>query len=128
MDGNFVKCLKFDAATAISRGAREYQEDAVVSEFSNGDDLGFVVLADGMGGHAAGDIASRIVVTRMFSELTFQREAMLQSEDGITATLRNAAKNANECIENHARANPDTKGMGSTTVHDSRRNSLRFWA
>ncbi|MEM7469958.1 MAG: protein phosphatase 2C domain-containing protein [Pseudomonadota bacterium] len=116
MQVNESQKFSFDAASAISCGARDYQEDALVSEFSNGDDLGFVVLADGMGGHAAGDIASKIVVTRMFSELTFQRDAMLQGASGICDTLRNAAKNANECIENHARTNPDTKGMGSTLV------------
>ncbi|MEM6407796.1 MAG: protein phosphatase 2C domain-containing protein [Pseudomonadota bacterium] len=116
MQGSESQKLSFDAATAISTGARDYQEDAVVTEFSNGDDLGFVVLADGMGGHAAGDIASKIVVTRMFSELTFQRETMLHGASGITDTLRNAAKNANDCIENHARTNPDTQGMGSTLV------------
>ena len=50
--------LFYDVTSALSRGARAHQEDAVVADFPVGADLGFVVLADGMGGHAAGDVAS----------------------------------------------------------------------
>ena len=40
----------FDVASAMSRGARDYQEDAMLADIANGADLGFVILADGMGG------------------------------------------------------------------------------
>ena len=42
---------RFDVACALDRGGRDYQEDTLVSDFAVGDDLGIVVLADGMGGH-----------------------------------------------------------------------------
>lgn len=119
--------FSFDAASAISCGAREYQEDAMVSDFANGDELGFVVLADGMGGHAAGDIASKIVVTEMFRELTFQREQMIEEEGHICAALRAAADGANDCLERHVQSNPETKGMGATLVSAVVANGLLYW-
>lgn len=119
--------FSFDAASAISCGAREYQEDAMVSDFANGDELGFVVLADGMGGHAAGDIASKIVVTEMFRELTFQREQMIEQEGHICAALRAAADGANDRLERHVQSNPETKGMGATLVSAVVANGLLYW-
>ena len=60
---------RFDVASVLSVGQRDHQEDALASDFPIGADWGFVVLRDGMGGHAAGDVASKIVVTEVFSEL-----------------------------------------------------------
>ena len=62
---------RYDVASGISQGARDYQEDAITADFPVGAEAGFVVLADGMGGHAAGDVASKIVLTEVFSELKF---------------------------------------------------------
>ena len=60
-------------ASALSKGKRSYQEDAIICDITRSTDVGLVVLADGMGGHAAGDIASKIVVTEVFSELLFRK-------------------------------------------------------
>lgn len=108
--------LNFDAASAISQGARSNQEDALIADFSNGSDLCFVVLADGMGGHAAGDVASKIVVTEMFSELTYMRAEMTKSNTCICPALNKAALEANQTLKDHVVANPETKGMGATLV------------
>ncbi len=108
--------FRFDSATAISQGAREYQEDALVSDFSNGSELGFVVLADGMGGHAAGDVASKIVVTEVFSELTFMRSDMVKYNACICDALNKAALQANATLKEHVTAHPENKGMGATLV------------
>ena len=48
----------YQAATALYLGQRDNQEDAIATSFAIGEDLGFAVLSDGMGGHNAGDIAS----------------------------------------------------------------------
>ncbi len=40
--------VKYDVASAINLGRREYQEDAIIIDFPLGADLGFAVLADGM--------------------------------------------------------------------------------
>ena len=48
---------RYDVASGISQGARDYQEDAITADFPVGAEGGFVVLADGMGGQAAGGVA-----------------------------------------------------------------------
>ncbi len=106
----------FDAASALSKGRRSYQEDAIISDFARGTETGLVVLADGMGGHAAGDIASKIVVTEVFSELLFQRADTETFERNVRENLHNAAMAANTCLKEHVRAYPETDGMGATLV------------
>lgn len=111
-----------DVATAQELGARDLQEDALVSHFAQGAPVGFVVLADGMGGHAAGDVVSKIVATEMFSELLFQSGDPARLAREAAPILREAAVAANACITAHALANPATTGMGATllapVVHD----------
>lgn len=119
--------LSFDAASAISQGARSYQEDALIADFPNGFELGFAILADGMGGHAAGDIASKIVVTEVFSELTFMRDDMEKSNTCICEVLRRAALQANERLKEHVVAYPETKGMGATLVSTVIVDQRLYW-
>ena len=97
-------------------GQRDCQEDAIICHFAQGSDFGFVVLADGMGGHAAGDIASKIVVTEVFSELLFQSGDITVLRSRMGPTLRDAAQSANACLAGYVATNPATKGMGATLV------------
>jgi protein phosphatase len=108
--------FEFDAASALSRGQRSYQEDALIVDFARGTDVGLAVLADGMGGHAAGDVASKIVVTEVFSELLFQRGDAQALERRASTVLFDAAMAANSCLREHVQAYPDTRGMGATLV------------
>ncbi|MEM9576644.1 MAG: protein phosphatase 2C domain-containing protein [Pseudomonadota bacterium] len=108
--------FEYEAASALMKGQRDYQEDAIISDFARGSDIGLVVLADGMGGHAAGDVASRIVVTEVFSELVFQRADPDRFEPLVPQCLRTAAMAANTCLRNHVRDFPETRGMGATLV------------
>jgi len=108
--------LQYDVASAISLGQRDFQEDALICDFPMGSDLGFAVLADGMGGHAAGDIASKIVVTEMFAELKLQSGDPKGMEDDIGVVLHDAVMNANACICAHSESEPGTEGMGATLV------------
>jgi PPM family protein phosphatase len=118
---------RYDVATAISQGARDYQEDAITSDFLIGADAGFVVLADGMGGHAAGDVASKIVLTEVYSELKFQYADVDAFEARAPEILRKIAGAANECLHEHSRHNPDTKGMGATLVVPIILENRLFW-
>ncbi|WP_336512046.1 PP2C family protein-serine/threonine phosphatase [Pseudaestuariivita rosea] len=106
----------YDVTTAISRGQRDYQEDSVVADFNLGNPFGFAVLADGMGGHAAGDVASKIVVTEVFSELKFQFGEPEALEKDIATVLQDVARSANDCINAHVEKNPGHEGMGATLV------------
>ncbi|MEM6887951.1 MAG: protein phosphatase 2C domain-containing protein [Pseudomonadota bacterium] len=109
--------FEIDAACALNQGQRTYQEDAVIADFARGTDVGLAVLSDGMGGHAAGDVASKIVVTEVFSELLFQRGCPAEEfERDLTVTLKDAAMAANACLRDQVENNPDMHGMGATLV------------
>lgn len=106
----------FQAASALSMGMRDHQEDAVISDFPVGSDMGLIVLADGMGGHAAGDIASKIVMTEVYSELKFQSSSPEAMVSNMSSVLLSAASNANDCLREHVLENPGASGMGATLV------------
>lgn len=124
---NLAPIYRFDSASAISRGARPYQEDAYIADFSRGADVGFAVLADGMGGHAAGDVASQIVVTEVFSELTFQRRIYEANTAALPNVLRQAVDSANTSIQTYTQAHPRTKGMGATLTACVVLNDALHW-
>lgn len=98
---------------------REHNEDAIGFDV----DLGLFVLADGMGGYNAGEVASSIAVktTVDIVQGTLPRERrgdpdphtglMLQS-----IVLRDAVRRANKIIHQTARTQQDCAGMGTTIV------------
>jgi protein phosphatase len=78
---------------------------------------GLAVLADGMGGHQAGEIASRIavdVITRHFMDV-FARAKRGGVSIG-TSAISESIELANRAILDTARTQPDYAGMGSTIV------------
>ena len=107
---------RYDVASGISQGARDYQEDAITADFPVGAEAGFVVLADGMGGHAAGDVASKIVLTEVYSELKFHFADVEAFEAKAWEVLRGVANLANDTLRQHTRSHPETAGMGATLV------------
>ena len=106
----------YDAATAAAIGRRDLQEDAIATHFPAGSGLGYIVLADGMGGHAAGDIASKIVVQEFFEELQIYADDLSYLERNIGVILRYAMDRANDRVARHTANWPDQRGMGATLV------------
>ncbi len=118
---------RYDVASAMAQGGRSYQEDAIVTDFPFGMDSGLAVLADGMGGHAAGDVASKIVVTEVYSELKFQSANFAEHEHLIPQFMASAAAGANEVVRDHVEGNPETRGMGATLVSIVLVENRMFW-
>jgi protein phosphatase len=107
-------------ATATDPGmVRSHNEDSVETD----PELGLAVLADGMGGYNAGEVASGIAVAMLKEEI---RNALAGSgKDALPAEAliqENSAK-ANGAIYQTARSQPQYAGMGTTLVialfHDS---------
>ncbi|MEL6280353.1 MAG: protein phosphatase 2C domain-containing protein [Pseudomonadota bacterium] len=107
---------RFDVATGVDRGTRKQQEDAIVADFPIGENCGIAVLADGMGGHASGDVASAITVTEVFAQLKFRFNSLANHEREIPDFLRKAIDAANRSLRQHLTQNPNSRGMGSTLV------------
>ena len=86
---------------------RSNNEDAFVVR----PDLGLCLVADGMGGAAAGELASSI-----FAETTLEIFSKVegQSEQETLEIVQRAFGWANERILNHVKENPHHQGMGCT--------------
>lgn len=98
---------------------REHNEDAIASNA----DIGLWVLADGMGGYNAGEIASGIAVKTIVDLVTeaCKREARAEIDPATgymrqTIALRDAVTRANKIIHQTARSQPQCEGMGTTLV------------
>ena len=108
--------IGIDVATVLAIGAREVQQDSLIVDFPVGSDVGFLALADGMGGHSSGEIASNIVVTELFAELKFKLNDLAEFEERLPSVLRHAAMVANDGIRDFVAEHPDNYGMGATLV------------
>ncbi len=118
---------RYDVASGLSQGGRDYQEDALVTDFPFGMDSGIAVLADGMGGHEAGDVASKIVVTEVYSELKFSSATFGEDEQAIPQRLARATASANSTIRDHVTENQSTYGMGATLVSVVLVENRMYW-
>ncbi len=108
--------VRFDVATAAIKGGREHQEDNLIASFPQGQETGFAVLADGMGGHLSGDVASALVMTEVFSKIKLQEMVLDKTITDISNLLHSTATAANDRIKQHIAQQPDTYGMGSTLL------------
>jgi PPM family protein phosphatase len=89
-------------------GARPVQEDAYAfSEIPEGGIL--VVVADGMGGHSAGELASEMALKNFIA-------AFHEAAGKIDNRLANALQAANGAIAKELQRNPKCEGMGTTLV------------
>ena len=92
---------------------REHNEDnVIILNNDNGEYL--LAVADGMGGHKAGEVASAIVIDHLTQE--FYKVDSLGDKDSAIDFLRNIVVEMNDKIFEYTKENPDSKGMGTTFV------------
>ncbi len=95
-----------------------YSSSAPVGELEN-----LYLVADGMGGHRAGDFASRFLVESLVSYFENHREEMEPVE-----RIRQAVADANRALYRESVVNSEHSGMGTTLVAATIRNRTIFAA
>ncbi|MGO4887830.1 Stp1/IreP family PP2C-type Ser/Thr phosphatase [Anaerobacillus sp. MEB173] len=82
--------------------------------FENNDGSILAVVADGMGGHQAGDVAS--MMTSSYLQEKWISTSELTTPSLIEAWLKETILQVNERLYHHANENPQCEGMGTTLV------------
>ena len=108
--------MAFQAEIAGSQidGARDYQEDAFLITHltdSKGEPSALIIVADGMGGHAAGNVASNMAVQAFNKSIT----AGYPTEE-VAEMLNESILKANASITETVKETPALEGMGCTMV------------
>ncbi len=112
----------YEYARCATQGARNYQEDTAVVWPGEGDPFApaepagdghdgslVAVLADGMGGHAGGALASRMVCENFLG-------ACVKRNGPVPERLIAALQDANAAVADKVAENPMLSGMGSTLI------------
>lgn len=116
--------LEFAGATDTGM-VRKFNEDSIAVD----EEIGLMVLADGMGGYMAGDVASAMATSVITGQLKGALNLNATQQEGgrfspQTLAVQAAAERANQSILKVARKNPQCQGMGTTLTlalfHDDR--------
>lgn len=102
--------LKTFSVTNIGRKRKLNQDYVYTSEGPVGNLPNLFIVADGMGGHNAGDYAAKLAVTTMVEEIA------LSAEEDPKALLLMAVEKANAMVKGSAGKAPELEGMGTTVV------------
>jgi len=115
---NLAQSLQSASLTDPGR-VRDHNEDCIESR----PEIGLYVLADGMGGYNAGEVASGMATSLIsdgLQETWLPSDAARMSRDEARATsermLREQIGRANSAIFNTSQNNPECAGMGTTLV------------
>jgi serine/threonine protein phosphatase PrpC len=112
--------IRFYATTDVGK-VRDHNEDNFLVDKK----LSLFIVADGMGGHAAGEVASAIAVRTVHEEIKREKELLDDYAAGATgaskvttkdvvALLEHAVQRACSKIHEEARIDPAKRGMGTT--------------
>ncbi len=118
--------LTFELAGSQIDGARDYQEDAFLITHltdSKGNPSALVVVADGMGGHAAGNVASNMAVQAFNKYISSHYPA-----DNPAEILEQAVVKANNAIQETINETPALEGMGCTMIAALLEEGKLTWA
>lgn len=102
--------MKTFSKTDIGKKREVNQDYVFVSDQPVGNIPNLLIVADGMGGHNAGDYASKFVVQVLKKELAKSRE------DGPRAMLKKAIASANHQLIAESKTDAKLEGMGTTLV------------
>ena len=114
--------MKTFSITDVGMVRQVNQDYVYMTDNSLGPLPNLFVVADGMGGHQAGDYASKYTVE------VLKRELENTSEQDVERALVSAIKTANREIIKKASEDPHLKGMGTTVVLATIVNQMMYFA
>ena len=110
--------LKYWAATDIGRKRADNEDNFLIDK-----NLHLFVVADGMGGHASGEVASALAVQTIREVVSAERDLIAQAASDdlawnleICILLEHAVHMACERVYQKAQQEPEKRGMGTTVV------------
>lgn len=108
--GGYGALVRLEVAARTDTGrVRQHNEDALLVRPGRR----LFAVADGMGGHVAGEVASALAIATL--DETFDADgAGTDDTDALARNLVDAALRANERILERGRRDPATRGMGTT--------------
>ena len=92
---------------------RDHNEDSVII-VKNNEGSQMLAIADGMGGHSAGEVASSIAIGYLGRH--FKESFINMSKVDAVNWIRDAVDEINTLIFQHEKSHPESKGMGTTLV------------
>lgn len=104
--------MNYWAKTDIGKIRQKNQDQAVV--IANTKNQVLAAVCDGMGGHKAGEIASRIVMDHIVS--CFKVNPAFLNEEEVKTWIFETILQSNMIVKKMAKGNKDHEGMGTTVV------------
>ncbi len=111
-------CIEMVCCTDVGQ-VRDHNEDCI----ANDESLGLAILADGMGGYQAGEVASEVATQTIKSQLGTLLDSSTPNKryanhryHSATIQLEQSVVNANHVIYNMAEHDQCYQGMGTTVV------------
>ena len=102
--------MKTFSKTDVGRMRDVNQDYVLVCDKPIGNLPNLLIVADGMGGHKAGDFASKYVAKAVYEEIS------KSTEDGPKAIMKKAIESANYNLIQISKQDERLKGMGTTLV------------
>ncbi|MBR6729275.1 MAG: Stp1/IreP family PP2C-type Ser/Thr phosphatase [Clostridia bacterium] len=107
--------LKWSGCTDLGKSRPVNEDGYYISEYSAELDAIYAIVADGMGGHQAGEVASGLALRQM-SEVINQGFSGGMDEPSIKSLLATAMRRANESIYKMSLSKEGLAGMGTTAT------------
>ena len=92
---------------------RDHNEDSVIITENKMDEI-LLAVADGMGGHRAGEVASSIAISHIGER--FSNISSVGTKEDAVSFIKEIVSEANVLIYKYTKENPESVGMGTTLV------------